>query len=85
MSLLLLSHECISQQYDAEVINQQTVIEASEGKLVQSNFYEIQINNRSGDKYAEVSIPFNKMNKVSNIEASIWGILGNEINRLKEK
>jgi len=77
-------HECFSQQYDAELINQQTIIEASEGRLTETNFFEIQINNRSGDKYAEISIPFNKLNKVSNIEASISDIFGKEVKKLKK-
>lgn len=82
--LLIISHKCFSQQYDAELINQQTVIEASEGKLIQTNFFEIRINNRSGDKYAEVSIPFTKMNKVSDIEASVSDFLGTEVKKLKK-
>lgn len=82
--LLISFHQCFSQQYDAELINQQTIIEAAEGKLVQTNFFVIQINNRNGDKYAEISIPFNKMNKVSNIEASISDSYGKEIKKLKK-
>lgn len=77
-------HQCFSQQFNAELINQQTIIEATEGKLIETNFFEIRINNRSGDKYAEVSIPFNKMNKVSNIEASVFDISGKEVKKLKK-
>jgi hypothetical protein len=77
-------HQCFSQQYDAELINRQTIIEASEGKLVETNFFEIQINNRNGDKYAEISIPFNKLNKVSDIDASISDNYGMEVKKLKK-
>jgi len=84
ISLLNFPAPGFSQQNDAELINQQTVIEVSEGRLVQTIFYEIQINNRRGDKYAEVSIPFDKMNKVLNIEAAIFDLFGNEIKKLKK-
>ena len=82
--LVFIPAECFSQQYDAVVLNQQTVIEASEGKLVQTNFFEIRINNRGGDKYAEISIPFSKMYKVSNIEATIYDVFGMEVKKLKK-
>lgn len=82
--LLYSPNTGFSQQNDAELIYQQTAIEASEGTLEQTNYYEIQINNRAGDKYAEVSIPFNKMYKVSDIEASISDKSGNEIKKLKK-
>ena len=73
-----------AQKFDAEVINQQTVIDVSKGKLSQTHSFEIRINNRNGDKYAEVSIPFNKMNTVSGIEAGIYDISGIEIQKLKK-
>jgi hypothetical protein len=82
--LLLNFHTCFSQKFDAELLNQQTVIEVSLGKLVQTNYFEICINNRNGDKYAEISIPFNKMYKVSNIEASVSDISGTEVKKLKK-
>jgi hypothetical protein len=75
---------CFSQTYDAELINLQTIIEVREGKLVQTHFFEIKINNRNGDEYAEVSIPFDKIHKVSNIEASISDISGNVVKKLKK-
>ena len=77
-------YQSFSQKYDAELINQQTVIEVSDGKLVETNFFEIQINNRSGDKYTEISIPFNKLNKVSDIDASISDNYGIEVKKLKK-
>lgn len=83
-SIILLSNEIFSQQYNAELINQQTVVEASEGKLIQTHSFEIRVYNRSGDKYAEISIPFSKMYKISNIEASVYDFAGNEIQKLKK-
>jgi hypothetical protein len=82
--LLLNFHTGYSQKFDAELINQQRVIEVSEGKLVQTDYFEICIYNRNGDKYAEVSIPFTRMYKVSDIEASISDISGIEVRKLKK-
>jgi hypothetical protein len=82
--LTLKLHTGFSQKYDAELTNRQTVIDVSEGKLVESHYFELRINNRNGDKYAEVSIPFQKMNKVTNIEASITDADGKEVKRLKK-
>lgn len=82
--LAFISNECFSQPYDAVVINHQIVIEVSEGKLTETNFFELRINNRGGDKYAEISIPFSKMYKVSDIEASIYDVFGSEVKKLKK-
>ena len=72
-----------AQHYDAEVMESITNLEATEGKLIETYQYEIKINNRNGDKYAEVEIPFDKMNKVNDIEASIIDNTGKEVKTLK--
>jgi hypothetical protein len=76
--------KCLAQNYDAELINRNTIIDISDGKLVQLEFVEIRINNRNGDKYAEISIPFNKLKKVSDIEASIIDNKGQVVRKLKK-
>ncbi len=75
---------CFAQQNDAELINQQTIIEVSKDKLTQTFSFEIRINNRAGDKYAEVSIPFTKMNKIYSLQASITDNSGKEVQKLKK-
>ncbi len=69
--LTLIFQVSFSQKYDAEVINQETTIEVKDNKLVKKHFYAIRINNRNGDSYAEISIPFNKMNDISDLQAYI--------------
>lgn len=69
---------------EAELVFQQTTIEISDGKMTESHFYEIRINKREGDKYAEISIGFQKKNKVYDIEASIFDKNGIEIRKLRK-
>jgi len=69
---------------EAELIYQQTIIEISNDKITESHFYEIRINKRDGDKYAEISIGFKKRNKVYDIEAAVFDKNGKEIRRLRK-
>ena len=58
LSLLMLIQEVYAQKFDAEVIEYKTLCEASTGKLTKTVTVTIQINNRVGDKYTEISIPY---------------------------
>ena len=69
---------------EAELVYQQTNIEISNGKMTESHFYEIRVNKREGDKYAEISIGFQKKNKVYDIEAAIFDRNGIEIRKLRK-
>jgi len=84
--LLLCSFQPTSawaQNSDAELTNQETNIVVRNDKLYKALSFEILINNRAGDKYTEVSIPYSKMNKVSKIEAFIKDNDGIVIKKLK--
>jgi len=72
-----------SQTPDAILTSQHTNVCVKNEKLTISRSYEILINNRDGDKYAKVSIPYSKLNKVSNVEAFIKDIHGTIIKKLK--
>src|ERR1035437_7687729 len=72
-----------SQTPEAILTSQHTSASIKNGKLTILRSYEIQINNRDGDKYAKVSIPYSKLNKVSNVEAFIKDIHGTIIKKLK--
>jgi hypothetical protein len=56
---------------DAELIFQETNISIKNGKLLKKISYEIKINNRAGEKFTKISIPYSKLIKVSKIEAYI--------------
>lgn len=68
---------------DAVLLNQKTNLVIKNNKLTIFRSYELMINNRKGEEYAEVSIPFSKMNKVSNIQAYIKDKDGIIIKKLK--
>jgi len=68
---------------DAELVNQQTVLSVKNNKLYSTCSYELRINNRLGEKYAEISIPYSKMNKISRIEGYIKDKDGIVIKKLK--
>ena len=75
----------VAQIPDAELIYHKTVISVTDGKLHKNIYNEIQINNRAGEEYAKISIPFSSISKVSNILASIKGKDGRVIKKLKKK
>jgi len=72
-----------SQEFDAELINEQIEVTASPGRLVKNCTYEIRINNKAGEEYTDVSIHFTKQNKIHRIDASIKDQSGIIIKKLK--
>jgi len=60
-----------SEISDALFMNIQTDLVIRNNKLYTSSSYELKINNRQGEEYADIIIPYSKMCKVSKIEAYI--------------
>ena len=58
-----------AQNPDAELVFQETDISVVNGTMHKSLYYEIKINNRAGEKFTKVEIPYSRLNKVSKIEA----------------
>lgn len=56
---------------DAELVMMKTDILIKGNRLYKTHVYEIRINNRPGEKYTEVAIPFSKLKRVSKIDACI--------------
>jgi hypothetical protein len=67
---------------DAEVLRQFTSISVEKGKLQKKHLWEIQINNRAGERFTEVSIPFSGLVKVGNVKAMITASDGTVIKKL---
>lgn len=82
--LLLIITRCYSQKLDAAVIRYISIVEAAKDYFTQTDSVIIQINNRAGDQYAEISIPYSKTEKVSNLEAWIETVEGYKIRELKK-
>ncbi len=74
----------LCQSYGAELMDQQTHITIKDNKLTKTVAYEIRINNRSGERYARISIPYTKLSKISNIEAYIKNAQGKTVKKLKK-
>ncbi|VBB47431.1 conserved exported hypothetical protein [uncultured Paludibacter sp.] len=71
------------QSFDAELIDSKTNIEISDGKLIKNESFEIKINNRTGEEYTKITIPFSKLYKVSQLEAYIKNTQGEIVRKLK--
>lgn len=72
-----------TQDYDAELISQKTTIEINKTNLTKNLYYEIKINNRAGEKYTKIAIPFSKLIKLSKIEAYVKDSNGRTVKKLK--
>jgi len=83
LGFLLFYITSFTQDYDAELISQNTTIEINKGKLTKNLYYEIKINNRAGEKYTKIAIPFSKLIKSSRIEAYIKDSNGRIVKKLK--
>lgn len=81
--LLLFSLQLYGNNFDAELIFQQTDISVKNGKLQKQVYNEIQINNRDGEVYTKIKIPYSKLSRLSNLKAKIKDADGREIRKLK--
>lgn len=75
----------LSQNYNAELVSQETSITIDKGGLTKKLYYEIKINNRDGERYTNISIPYSKLDKLRNIEAYIKDTDGKIVKKLKKK
>lgn len=78
-----LSLCAFGQTFDAILLNQQTDIKIIGTKLIKNHVVAVQINNRAGEKYTEIDIPYSKLTQVSKVQASITDLVGVTIKKLK--
>ena len=52
--------------------------------MTKNLYYEIKINNRAGEKYTKIAIPFSKLIKSSKIEAFVKDSNGRTVKKLKK-
>ena len=81
---VLTGIQIIAQPYDAELLYYETKISIRNGKLFRERSFEVRINNRAGEKFTRISIPFSKLNKVSNVNGYIRDEQGNILKKLKK-
>jgi len=84
LGFLLFQIAALAQDFDAELISQETNIAINKNKLTKSLFFEIRINNRGGERYSKISIPYSKLVKLSNIKAYIKDSKGRIVKKLKK-
>jgi hypothetical protein len=68
---------------DAILLKQETTITIKNNKLISNHFYDIQINNSRAEKLCKVSIPFDKLIKITSVSAIITDRYGNIVKKLK--
>lgn len=73
----------MGQQPDAELLEHTTNIEVDENKLTKEVTLRLKINNRAGEEYTQISLPFSEMEKLKNISAHIEDASGNIIKKLR--
>lgn len=81
---LTIKNSAFSQTYSAEVVNYSTTLEADFHRISQVDSVTIQINNRAGDQYAAIEIPYSKTEKISSLSAWIENMDGSKIKSLKK-
>lgn len=82
--IIIWSIPAISQSTDAVVLHYKTFCEVKDNRLQQTDSVSIQINNRLGDTYTKISIPFSTENRLSDLSAWIEDTKGNKIRELKK-
>jgi len=84
LGLLLFYCTSFAQDYCAELVFHKTSISIDKGILTKKIKNELRINNREGEKYSTISIPFSKLVKASQIEAYIKDSKGKTVKKLKK-
>ena len=82
--ILLLQHTLFAQRLDAILLSQKTSIVLKKNNLSKISSFEILINNRDGEEFTEVTIPFSSLLKVTNLKAYIKDKNGEIVKKLKK-
>jgi Domain of Unknown Function with PDB structure (DUF3857) len=82
---LILNQIGFAQEYDAELIEHSSEITLKNNRLIQREYFEIKINNRDGEKYSTVKLPFSKLSKLTFKYAYLKDEKGNIIKKLDKR
>ncbi len=85
--LVFQSISCIviAKSPPCEVVQYTTVCEVNRGKLLTTDTIIFQINNRSGEKYTEISLPYTSISAVGGLEAWIEDDRGQIVRKLRKQ
>lgn len=84
-SAFLIFQFSSAQKYNAEVLKLSTICQAIDGELNVTNEIKVQINNRAGDHYGLISVPYSKNEKITGFTAYITDTEGNLVRKLKKE
>ncbi len=84
-SFLLLFCDIQLYAQDAEIVEYKTQIQYTGKKLVKKETYVLKINNRRGDDYTQITIPYQKTQSISKLEGSVYDANGKRVSVLNKK
>ena len=73
-----------SNSDDAEVVKLATIYEVKNNKLLKTDTIVIQIDNRLGEDFTNISIPYSKNERISNIDGWIEDLNGKKLRNLQK-
>jgi hypothetical protein len=71
------------QPYDAELISKKTLITITQGKMLTEEKVVLQINNRSGEKYAKIGVPYSRLSKLKGLDVWLTDSHDNVIRKIR--
>ena len=80
---LLFAVVLVGQDSDVELFEQKSNLIIEKGRLTKNYSFLIRINNRKGEDYSKISIPYSNNSSISKLEASILDQHGNLVRKLK--
>ncbi len=84
-ALMLVHLVVFCQNPNAELIVSKTDVWVKDGKLVKDYLFEIKINNRAGEIYTNISLPYSKLCRIGKIEAAIKDSRGKIVKMISKK
>ena len=82
--IFLAQNKVDSQTYNAEVLNYRSIREVENDNLIEVDSVTIQINNREGNKYAEIEVEYSKNEELWYVDAWIETMSGTKVRHLKK-
>jgi hypothetical protein len=83
--LSIIGNSYIFGQYNILILDHNTNVSLEKDKLIEENFFLIQINDAASNWISEVSISFNENEELDILEAQIMDLHGNVLRKIKNK
>jgi hypothetical protein len=83
LSLIFFIQVIYSNTPDCEIISYASCFELNNNKLTETDSVVIQVNNRTGEMYTNITIPYSKDQRISDLNARIEDVSGRVVRTLK--